>query len=167
MLPAGSGANTGRRPHAALAGPELMRWIVDGMNVIATWPDGWWKDRHGVMVRLVDKLERSVVSSGDDVTVVFERRPSPPIASGLARLGRDEALDEIECGLCDLPPAVVDGERVAAVGHLHDLGHTWVAALPLVGGVRDRPRHRVILLAIDDQQRTAVRVLRVHLRLRP
>ena len=28
--------------------------------------------------------------------------------------------------------------------------------MPLVGGVRDRPRHRVVLLAVDDQQRTAV-----------
>ena len=35
-----------------------MRWIVDGMNVIGTRPDGWWKDRHGAMVRLVDLLER-------------------------------------------------------------------------------------------------------------
>ena len=35
-----------------------MRWIVDAMNVIGTRPDGWWKDRHGAMVRLVDQLER-------------------------------------------------------------------------------------------------------------
>ena len=60
-----------------------MRWIVDAMNVIGTRPDGWWKDRHGVMVSLVDQLERSLVSSGDDVTVVFERPPSPPIRSTL------------------------------------------------------------------------------------
>jgi hypothetical protein len=37
---------------------------------------------------------------------------------GLARLGRDEALDEIERDLRDLLPAVVDRERVAAVGDL-------------------------------------------------
>ena len=58
-----------------------MRWIVDAMNVIGTRPDGWWKDRHGAMVRLVDQLERFVASTGDDVTVVFERPPSPPIES--------------------------------------------------------------------------------------
>ena len=58
-----------------------MRWIVDGMNVIGTRPDGWWKDRHGAMVRLVDLLERYSAASGDEVTVVFERPPSPPIAS--------------------------------------------------------------------------------------
>jgi predicted RNA-binding protein with PIN domain len=58
-----------------------VRWLVDAMNVIGTRPDGWWKDRHGAMVRLVDQLERWVASCGDDVTVVFERRPSPPITS--------------------------------------------------------------------------------------
>jgi predicted RNA-binding protein with PIN domain len=58
-----------------------MRWIVDAMNVIGTRPDGWWKDRHGAMVRLVDQLERWVASTGEDVTVVFERPPSPAIAS--------------------------------------------------------------------------------------
>jgi predicted RNA-binding protein with PIN domain len=58
-----------------------MRWLVDGMNVIGTRPDAWWNDRHGAMVRLVDMLERWVAQSGEDVTVVFERPPSPPIHS--------------------------------------------------------------------------------------
>ncbi len=58
-----------------------MRLLVDGMNVIGTRPDGWWRDRHGAMVRLVDSLERLAAASGDDITVVFERRPSPPIFS--------------------------------------------------------------------------------------
>jgi predicted RNA-binding protein with PIN domain len=58
-----------------------MRWLVDGMNVIGTRPDAWWKDRHAAMVRLVDLLERWVAGSGEDVTVVFEQPPSPPITS--------------------------------------------------------------------------------------
>ena len=58
-----------------------MRWMVDGMNVIGTRPDGWWMDRHGAMVRLVDQLERWSAATGNDVMVVFERRPSPPIDS--------------------------------------------------------------------------------------
>src|SRR5437660_1180627 len=53
-----------------------MRWIVDAMNVIGTRPDGWWKDRHAAMARLVDQLERWTAATGDDVTVVFERAPS-------------------------------------------------------------------------------------------
>jgi predicted RNA-binding protein with PIN domain len=58
-----------------------MRWIVDAMNVIGTRPDGWWKDRHAAMVRLVESLERWAESSGEEVTVVFEHPPSPPIDS--------------------------------------------------------------------------------------
>ena len=58
-----------------------MRWIVDGMNVIGTRPDGWWRDRDAAMLRLVDLLERWAAEEGEDVVVVFERRPSPPIRS--------------------------------------------------------------------------------------
>ena len=35
-----------------------MRWYVDGMNVIGTRPDGWWRDRDAAMLHLVDLLER-------------------------------------------------------------------------------------------------------------
>ena len=58
-----------------------MRWLVDGMNVIGTRPDGWWRDRDAAMLRLVDLLERWAAAEGEDVTVVFERPPSPPIRS--------------------------------------------------------------------------------------
>jgi predicted RNA-binding protein with PIN domain len=60
-----------------------MRWLVDGMNVIGTRPDAWWKDRDGAMLRLVDMLERWAASEGEDVTVVFERPPAPPIRSSV------------------------------------------------------------------------------------
>ncbi len=58
-----------------------MRWLIDGMNVIGSRPDAWWRDRDAAMSRLVDLLERWVADSGEDVTVVFERPPSPPIRS--------------------------------------------------------------------------------------
>lgn len=58
-----------------------MRWLVDGMNVIGTRPDRWWKDRDAAMFRLVDQLERWAAAEGEDVVVVFERQPSPPIRS--------------------------------------------------------------------------------------
>jgi uncharacterized protein YaiI (UPF0178 family) len=53
------------------------------------------------MVRLVDMLERWAASSGEDVTVVFERPPSPPIRSTVIEVAhaprprRDSADDEI------------------------------------------------------------------------
>ncbi len=51
------------------------------MNVIGTRPDAWWKDRDAAMLRLVDMLERWAAHGGEDVTVVFERPPRPPIRS--------------------------------------------------------------------------------------
>jgi uncharacterized protein YaiI (UPF0178 family) len=71
------------------------------MNVIGTRPDAWWKDRHGAMIRLVDLLERWAAASGADVTVVFEKPPSPPIRSTVIAVAhaprprRDSADDEI------------------------------------------------------------------------
>jgi predicted RNA-binding protein with PIN domain len=58
-----------------------VRWLVDGMNVIGARPDGWWKDRDAAMFRLVDMLERWAAAEGEDVIVVFERAPSPPLRS--------------------------------------------------------------------------------------
>lgn len=54
--------------------------------MIGTRPDGWWRDRHAAMVALVDSLERWVASSGANVTVVFERPPSPKISSPLVEV---------------------------------------------------------------------------------
>jgi uncharacterized protein YaiI (UPF0178 family) len=51
------------------------------MNVIGTRPDAWWRDRHAAMIKLVDMLERWAAVSGEDVTVVFEKPPRPPIRS--------------------------------------------------------------------------------------
>ena len=78
-----------------------MRWLVDGMNVIGTRPDGWWKDRDAAMLRLVKLLEEWAAYEGEDVTVVFERPPSPPIRSTVIvvtharRRGPNAADDEI------------------------------------------------------------------------
>ncbi len=89
----------GRRPR--VVGLLPVRWLIDGMNVIGTRPDAWWRDRHAAMVRLVDMLERWSAVSGADVTVVFEQPPRPPIRStviGIAhapRPRRDSADDEI------------------------------------------------------------------------
>ena len=58
-----------------------MHWLVDGMNVIGSRPDGWWKDREAAMARLVDQLERWAATGGDEVTVVFEKPSSAPIRS--------------------------------------------------------------------------------------
>src|SRR5579864_5157657 len=63
-----------------------MRWLIDGMNVIGTRPDGWWRDRDRAMLALVKALESWAAHEGEDVTVVFERPPSPPIRSSVIEI---------------------------------------------------------------------------------
>jgi predicted RNA-binding protein with PIN domain len=60
-----------------------MRWIVDGMNVIGSRPDGWWRNRGLAMAALVERLDHWAATEGADVTVVFERPLSPAIDSSL------------------------------------------------------------------------------------
>jgi predicted RNA-binding protein with PIN domain len=64
-----------------------VRWIVDGMNVIGSRPDGWWKNRQRAMVELVERLDEwaspPASAEADRVTVVFERPPSVPIGSSV------------------------------------------------------------------------------------
>jgi len=98
-----------------------VRWLIDGMNVIGTRPDAWWKDRHGAMIRLVDMLERWAAAGGNDVTVVFEQPPRPPIHSTVIEIAhaprprRDSADDEIiRILLADPDPGVV---RVVTSDH--------------------------------------------------
>jgi predicted RNA-binding protein with PIN domain len=76
-----------------------MRWLVDGMNVIGSRPDAWWKDRDAAMARLVEMLERWSEGGEHEVTVVFEREPRPPIDSAAiavahAPRGRPNAADD-------------------------------------------------------------------------
>src|SRR5262249_20234927 len=68
------------------------------------------------------------------------RRPRRRTAQRNERGAPGEPLDEVERRLGDLAPAVVDREQAASVRDLHYLRHPGVAPLPLVGGVRDRPR---------------------------
>jgi uncharacterized protein YaiI (UPF0178 family) len=71
------------------------------MNVIGTRPDAWWKDRDAAMLKLVDLLERWAAADGEDVTVVFERPPRPPVRSTVIEVRHapkpkpDAADDEI------------------------------------------------------------------------
>jgi predicted RNA-binding protein with PIN domain len=79
----------------------VVRWIVDGMNVIGSRPDGWWKDRNGAMVALVERLDRWASGQGNQVTVVFERPPSTAVTSSVVeiahapRAAANSADDEI------------------------------------------------------------------------
>jgi predicted RNA-binding protein with PIN domain len=78
----------------------MSKWLVDGMNVVGSTPDGWWKDRRGAMRRLADRLAEFAEESGDEVIVVFDGRPFDVGTAGVhvrfaPRRGRNAADDEI------------------------------------------------------------------------
>jgi predicted RNA-binding protein with PIN domain len=52
--------------------PGRRRWLVDGMNVIGSRPDGWWRDRTRAMRRLTADLDALARETGEPVTVVFD-----------------------------------------------------------------------------------------------
>lgn len=78
-----------------------VRWLVDGMNVIGTRPDGWWRDRGGAMARLTADLDAWAAERPDDaVAVVFDGRPRDVgvparVDVAFAPGGRDAADDAI------------------------------------------------------------------------
>jgi predicted RNA-binding protein with PIN domain len=78
----------------------VSRWIVDGMNVIGSRPDGWWRDRRGAMRRLVDELGVLARAGGERVTVVLDGRPfdldgGPVEVRFASRRGPNAADDDI------------------------------------------------------------------------
>jgi predicted RNA-binding protein with PIN domain len=84
-------------------GGGRRRALVDGMNLIGSRPDRWWNDRDGAVHRLVGELDRFAAATGEDVNVVFDRRP-PDLEPGrhgavevafASRRGRDAADHEI------------------------------------------------------------------------
>jgi uncharacterized protein YaiI (UPF0178 family) len=118
------------------------------MNVIGSRPDGWWRDRRRAMVGLVELLERWSTAGGEEVTVVFEREPSPPIASDrvavthAARGGANAADDEIVNRLAvDREPTTIRvvtsdrvlADRVRALGAEVEPASRFRAALDRVG----------------------------------
>ena len=120
-----------------------MRLLVDGMNVIGTRADGWWRDRDAAMARLVDRLERWSAASGDDVTVVFERKPRPPLRSTVIEIahapkpGPNAADDEIVRRVrADDDPRTI---RVVTSDHtLENLVRGLGATVEPAGAFRDR-----------------------------
>jgi predicted RNA-binding protein with PIN domain len=78
----------------------MARWLVDGMNVVGSRPDGWWRDRPAAMRALSERLAAFARESGDPVAVVFDGRPFdlavPPVEVSFASArGPDAADDEI------------------------------------------------------------------------
>ena len=118
----------------------MNRLVVDGMNVIGSRPDGWWRDRDGAVRRLVGRLQQLVRTTGDDVTLVLDGRPLADVPEGThdgvhvvyaRRGGRNAADDRIVELVRDLEdPAlvsVVTSDRELAT-RVRDLGATVMGA---------------------------------------
>ncbi|HEX6310074.1 MAG TPA: NYN domain-containing protein [Acidimicrobiia bacterium] len=82
----------------------MAELLVDGMNVIGSRPDGWWRDRDGAARRLLARLQALVAATGDAVTLVLDGRPLPGLAEGVhagvdvryaRRPGRDAGDDRL------------------------------------------------------------------------
>ena len=83
------------------AAGDVTRWLVDASNVIGSRPDGWWRDREGAALRLLDAL-REFAAGEDEVVVVLDAGPAEWAGREGAfevaiapRRGRDAADDEI------------------------------------------------------------------------
>ena len=81
-------------------GTRVTRWLVDGMNVVGSRPDGWWRDREGAKRALAQRLAAFARESGEAVAVVFDGRPfevdaAPVDVSFAQRRGPNAADDEI------------------------------------------------------------------------
>ena len=51
------------------------------MNVIGSRPDRWWNDPDRAVRRLIEDLDRYGSLTGEEITVVFDRRP-PDVSPG-------------------------------------------------------------------------------------
>lgn len=82
---------------------SASRWLIDGMNLIGSRPDRWWNDPDRAVRRLIEELDRYGEATGEDVSVVFDRKPrdvSPGTHGTVSvafasRRGRNAADDEI------------------------------------------------------------------------
>ena len=52
---------------------------MDGMNVIGSRPDGWWRDLDGAVVRLARCLAAWRAAEGVAATVVYDGSPPPDL----------------------------------------------------------------------------------------
>ena len=98
------------------------RWLVDGMNVVGSRPDGWWRDRRGAMRRLIDELEGFAGSTGDEVAVVFDGRPfelpeAGRVEVGFAPGGRNAA----DHAIAEWVEADADPAAITVVSSDHEL----------------------------------------------
>ena len=58
-----------------------QRLIVDGMNVLGSRPDGWWRDRPAAMERMTRRLAAFAAREELDLVVVWDGREHTRVAA--------------------------------------------------------------------------------------
>jgi predicted RNA-binding protein with PIN domain len=117
----------------------VSRYIVDGMNVIGSRPDGWWRDRAAAVRRLVTQLDAWQQWTGESVAVTFDGRPptdleAPPgLEVAFAPAADDEIVRQVAA---DPDPAsvIVVTSDAGLAARVRPLGATVVGG----GGFRRR-----------------------------
>lgn len=92
--------------------------VVDGMNVLGSRPDGWWRDRPAAMERLVRSLEELAAREGERILVVFDGRPHRRVEAAAAT---------VEVAFAPGGPDAADREIAARVRADPDPGRIVVA----------------------------------------
>lgn len=87
-----------------------VRWLIDGMNLIGSRPDRWWNDPDRAMRDMAASLAEYAEVTGEEVTVVFDRKPAdfrPPdgvrvvVASWKGRNAADHEIEKMVEGDAD------------------------------------------------------------------
>ncbi len=104
--------------------PDEGRLIVDAMNVLASRPDGWWRDRTAAVARLLTELQPVGARRAGPVLLVVEGRAGAALHAGshgdvevvhATRVGRDAADDRIVALLEQRPTRATDGAATDTV----------------------------------------------------
>jgi predicted RNA-binding protein with PIN domain len=96
-----------------------MHWVVDGMNLIGSRPDGWWRDRAAARRRLASELG-GLVGPETEVTVVFDGRPGPgelerAATAGITAQFAPGGPDAADRAIVALLPSLGDPDRLTVV----------------------------------------------------
>jgi uncharacterized protein YaiI (UPF0178 family) len=90
----------------------VTRWLIDGMNVIGSRPDGWWRDREGAKRSLAEALAGFAAETGESVILFLDGSPlEPPIEA-----------EGVEVRFAPGGPDAADREIVAALEADPDTG---------------------------------------------
>ncbi|MDP8953989.1 MAG: NYN domain-containing protein [Actinomycetota bacterium] len=88
------------------------RWLVDGSNVVGSRPDGWWRDRRAAFARMAEELDHFAGAGDDEVTVVFDGGPLPPVSGSRVHVVCADSADD---RIVELASADADQSSLTAV----------------------------------------------------